>query len=57
MKFLIHAVNYMEMLCFNGYCLVPAVRSSMKAVAILINETQSNMKNDGSSIKMLVVPL
>ena len=29
----------------------------MKAVAILVNETQSNMKYDGLSVKALIVSL
>ena len=51
------AKNYQEILSFDGYCLARPVRSSMKAVAILINETQSNMKNDGLSVKMPIVLL
>jgi len=42
---------------FNSYCSARPVCSSMNAVAILIKETQSNMKNDGFSKKMPVVSL
>jgi hypothetical protein len=51
----------MKMMSFNGYCLVRPVCSSMNAVAMLINEThsnmKSNMKNDGSSVKMPIISL
>ena len=48
----------MEMLSFNGYCLVRPVCLTMKsAKAILINETQSNIKKDGFSVKVLMVLL
>jgi len=48
---------YMEMLSFNNYCLVIPVRSSTKAIAMLINETQSRIKKDGFSVKVVIVLL
>ena len=47
----------MEMLSFNSYCLVSPACSSTKAMAILISETQSNMKKDGFSAKVVIVLL
>jgi len=45
----------------NGYCFVRPVCSSMKAVAMLINEMQSsiksNMKDGGSSVMMPAISL
>jgi hypothetical protein len=46
---------------FNGYCFVRPVCSSMKAVAMLINEMQSsiksNIKDGGSSVMMPAISL